>query len=137
MNKLPRSLRDGFVAAVIRSPLHRIMSGSVVLITYAGRRSGQQHSLPVMFAEAESGLIIFVGHAEQKVWWRNLIERAPVRVRLRGVELEGYGEVVKDVSSLATRYAERFPRMRGMIGKTDRPVFVRVAELRPAAGSSC
>jgi hypothetical protein len=126
-------MRDGFVAAVLRSPLHRLLSGSLLLVSFTGRRTGQEHTRPVMFAEDERGLIIFVGHAEQKVWWRNLTERAPVRVRLRGLELEGYGEVVKRDSALAGRYLARFPRARAAIDEADEPIFVRVAELRPSA----
>lgn len=133
MNKALRSVRDGFVAAVLRSPLHRVLSGSLVLISFTGRRTGREHSRPVMFAGDEQGLIIFVGHAAQKVWWRNLTERAPVRVRLRGRELEGYGEVVTRDSALAARYLARFPRARTAIDEADEPTFVRVAELRPSA----
>ena len=83
MNRVVRRLRDGFVGAVLRSPLHRLLSGSLLLISFTGRRTGQEHSRPVMFAEDEQGLIILVGHPEQKVWWRNLSEGAPVRVRMR------------------------------------------------------
>jgi hypothetical protein len=133
VNKVLRSVRDGIVGAVLCSPLHRMLSGSLLLISFTGRRTGQEHSRPVMFAGDERGLIIFVGHAEQKVWWRNLTERAPVRVRLRGRELEGYGEVVKRDSALAGRYVVRFPRARTAIDEADDPIFVRVAELQPSA----
>jgi F420H(2)-dependent quinone reductase len=133
VNKVLRSLRDGFVAGVLRSPLHRLLSGSLLLVSFRGRRTGQEHTRPVMFAEDERGLIIFVGHAEQKVWWRNLIERAPVRVRLRGLELEGYGEVVNGDAALAAGYLARFPRARAAIDEAGEPVFVRVGELRRSA----
>jgi hypothetical protein len=127
---MPRRLRDGFVAAMLRSPLHRFLSGSLLLISFTGRRTGQEHSRPVMFAEDEGGLIIFVGHPEKKVWWRNLSEGTPVRVRVRGLELEGCGEVVRGDSSLAARYIERFPRARTAIDETNEPIFVRVHEPR-------
>jgi deazaflavin-dependent oxidoreductase (nitroreductase family) len=134
VNRVVRRLADGFVTAVLRSPLHGLMSGSLLLISFTGRRTGQEHSRPVMFAEDEGGLIILVGHAEQKVWWRNLSEGAPVRVRVRGREIEGYGEVVRgDSSSLAARYLERFPRARSAISRANEPVFVRVRDLRPTS----
>ena len=133
MNKALRFVRDGFVTVVLRSPLHRLLSGSLLLVSFRGRRSGQEHSRPVMFAGDERGLIIFVGHAEQKVWWRNLTERAPVRVRLRGLELEGYGEVVKQDAALTGRYLARFPSACAAIEEADEPVFVLVGELRRSA----
>jgi hypothetical protein len=133
VNKVLRSVRDGFVAAVLRSPLHRLLSGSLLLISFTGRRTGQEHTRPVMFAEDAGGLIVLVGRAEQKVWWRNLAERAPVRVRLRGRKLEGYGEVAKQDSALAERYIARFPRARTAIDEADERIFIRVAELRPSA----
>jgi F420H(2)-dependent quinone reductase len=126
-----RRLRDGFVAAVLRSPLHRVLSGSLLLIRFTGRRTGREHSRPVMFAEDAGELIIFVGNAEKKVWWRNLEQGAPVHVRVRGRESAGYGEVIRGDSALAARYLERFPRARTAIAKTDEPAFVRVRDLRP------
>ena len=43
-----------FVKAVLRSPVHRLLSGSLVLLTYTGRRSGRRYTLPVMYAEQGS-----------------------------------------------------------------------------------
>lgn len=126
MNRTLQRLRDGVVAAILRSPLHRLLSGSLLLISFTGRRTGKEHSRPVMFAEDEGGLIILVGRPEKKVWWRNLNEGASVRVRVRGLERKGYGEVVRGDSSLSARYLERFPRARSAISGTDEPIFVRV-----------
>ena len=39
---------------------------------------------PVMYAEREGTLTIFVGHSERKRWWRKLRVGAEVEVRLRG-----------------------------------------------------
>lgn len=39
---------------------------------------------------------IMVGWPEQKRWWRNLRGGAPLRMRLRGRELAGYGEAIGD-----------------------------------------
>jgi deazaflavin-dependent oxidoreductase (nitroreductase family) len=126
-----RRLRDGFVAALLRSPVHRFLSGSLLLITVTGRRSGKQRTLPVMYAEDEGGLIIFVGHAQTKAWWRNLSAGAAVRVRMRDLEYEAQGDVVRHDPSLAARYLERFPKARKAVGETNDPVFVRVRALRP------
>jgi len=63
-----RRLANRCVIGLLRSPLHRLASGSLLLITYRGRRSGRQFTIPVMYAERDGVLTIFVGNAEQKVW---------------------------------------------------------------------
>ncbi len=79
-----RMLRFGnvFVAALLRSPLHRTLSRSSILISYRGRKSGRESTLPVAYAEDAYGLIAFVGHAAGKTWWRNM-PGATVRVSSR------------------------------------------------------
>jgi hypothetical protein len=78
-----------FVIGLLRSPLHRPASGSLLLITYRGRRSGRRFTIPAMYAERDGALTIFVGHPERKRWWRNLRVGAEVEVRLRGRRLRG------------------------------------------------
>jgi hypothetical protein len=89
-----------FVIGLLRSPLHRPASGSLLLITYRGRRSGRHFTIPAMYAEHDGAPTIFVGHPERKRWWRNLRVGAEVEVRLRGRRLRGQGAVVEDVAAL-------------------------------------
>jgi deazaflavin-dependent oxidoreductase (nitroreductase family) len=119
-----------FVIGLLRSPLHRLASGSLLLITYRGRRSGRRFTIPVMYAEREGTLTIFVGQPEQKRWWRNLRGGAEVEVRLRGRRLRGQAEVVEDSAAVET-YLDRYPRARKAIEVADSPTFVRVAALTP------
>lgn len=37
-----RRIGNQFVAALLRSPLHRALSGSLILISYRGRKSGRE-----------------------------------------------------------------------------------------------
>jgi hypothetical protein len=37
-----RRIRNQFVAALLRSPIHRALSGSLILISYRGRKSGRE-----------------------------------------------------------------------------------------------
>jgi hypothetical protein len=119
-----------FVIGLLRSPLHRLASGSLLLITYRGRSSGRHFTIPVMYAEREGTLTVFVGHPEQKRWWRNVGGGAEVEVRLRGRRLRGQAEVVKDSAAVET-YLDRYPRARKAIEGADSPTFVRVAALTP------
>lgn len=97
---------------------------------YRGRRSGRRFTIPVMYAEREGTLTIFVGHPERKRWWRNLRVGAEVEVRLRGRRLRGQADVVEDSAAVET-YLDRYPRARTVIEAADSPTFVRVAALTP------
>src|SRR3954447_7115833 len=111
-----------FVIGLLRSPLHRLASGSLLLITYRGRSSGRGFTLPVMYAEREETLTIFVAHPEQKRWWGNLHGGAKVEVRLRVRRLRGQAEVVEDSAAVDT-YLDRYPRARTAIESTESPTF--------------
>jgi hypothetical protein len=43
------------VHLLLRSPLHRLLSGSLVILTYQGRKSGRWRSLPCMYARDGPG----------------------------------------------------------------------------------
>jgi deazaflavin-dependent oxidoreductase (nitroreductase family) len=69
-----------FVAAILRSPLHRLLSGRVLLLTYTGRKTGARYTFPVGYSrEGETLTIVSTRH-----WWKNLRGGAPVMVRLQG-----------------------------------------------------
>jgi deazaflavin-dependent oxidoreductase (nitroreductase family) len=131
MSKRLQRVGNLFVIGLLRSPLHRLASGSLLLITYRGRSSGRRFTIPVMYAERDGTLTIFVGHPERKKWWRNLRVGAQVEVRLRGRRLRGQAEVARDSAAVET-YVARYPRARMAIEAADPPTFVRVAALTPS-----
>ena len=78
MRKRLQRFGNLFVIGLLRSPFHRLASGSILLLTYRGRRSGRRFTIPVAYAEQERTLSVFVGHPERKTWWRNLRDGAEV-----------------------------------------------------------
>ena len=88
---IPPLLND-FMRFVLRSPLHGMVSKSVLLITFTGRKSGKRFTTPVSYSLDGERVMIF-SHAE---WWKNLIGGSPVTLRLRGRSVEGTAEVVAD-----------------------------------------
>ena len=42
---------------LLRSPAHRLLSGSVLLLQYTGRRTGRRYGLPVMYASSGGEVI--------------------------------------------------------------------------------
>jgi hypothetical protein len=88
------------VKTLLRSPAHRLVSGSLALITVTGRRSGREYTFPVNYTREGDRVRIAVGWPESKVWWRNLTgEGAPVDIVLAGERLHGHAVASGDESS--------------------------------------
>ena len=83
-------LYNPIVVSLLRSPLHGVMSKSVMLLTYRGRRSAREFTTPVSYVRDGDNLLV-VGSRDHS-WWKNLRDGAPVVVRVRGLELEGIAE---------------------------------------------
>lgn len=87
MNKIA----NPFVKLILRSPLHAWMSAALLLITYRGRKSGKEFTLPVQYVQDGNHIYILPGYAEKKTWWRNLKGGADVQVTLKGQTRSGVG----------------------------------------------
>ncbi len=53
---------------VLRSPAHGMVSKTILLITFTGRKSGQTFTTPVSYSQSGGQVTIFT-HA---LWWKNL-----------------------------------------------------------------
>ena len=83
---------------VLRSPMHGMVSKSVLLISFSGRKSGKTYTTPVSYSQNGDQVTIFT-HA---AWWKNLRSGTPVTLRLRGRELRGLAEpVAEDKQAIA------------------------------------
>jgi hypothetical protein len=92
------------IKLMLRSPLHPLLSGGLLLITVTGRRSGREFTFPVSYSRpSEDKVEITVGWPERKKWWRNLRGKGgPVRLRLRGKERTGHAVARGDAESGVT-----------------------------------
>ncbi|MCB9423411.1 MAG: nitroreductase family deazaflavin-dependent oxidoreductase [Ardenticatenaceae bacterium] len=70
---------------ILRSPVHRLVSKTFLLISFTGRKSGKTYTTPVSYSQEGDEVVIFT-HAN---WWKNLRGDAPVTLRLRGREIRG------------------------------------------------
>ncbi len=77
---------------VLRSPVHGIVSKTVLLITFTGRKSGKTYTTPVSYSQNGDQVYIFT-HAD---WWKNLLSGASVSLRIQGRELQGLAEAVAE-----------------------------------------
>jgi F420H(2)-dependent quinone reductase len=83
--------------AILRSPIHGLASGRVALLTYTGRGSGREYTIPCFYRDKGDEVTIAVGWPDRKVWWRNLTgEGGPVRLVVRGRELRGHAIATRD-----------------------------------------
>jgi deazaflavin-dependent oxidoreductase (nitroreductase family) len=87
---------------ILRSPMHSVVSKSILLISFTGRKSGNTYTTPVSYSQTGDQVRIFT-HAD---WWKNLRSGAPVTLRLRGRELKGLAEpVAEDKQAIAAGLA--------------------------------
>ena len=107
------------VRLTLRSPMHPLLSRSLVILSYRGRKTGRWRSLPCMYARNGQELFIIPGQPDRKVWWRNLRRPSPVRLRLRGRDLEGTATASTDPEAIAAglhRYLARYPKAAKALG---------------------
>ncbi len=77
---------------ILRSPMHAMVSKTILLITFTGRKSGKIYTTPVDYSQDGDQVTIFT-HAS---WWKNLRGGAPVSLRLRGKDVMGVPEPVAE-----------------------------------------
>jgi len=83
-------LYNPLVASLLCSPLHALISGSVLLLTFQGRGSGRTYTTPVNYVRDGEDLLLVA--ARDHTWWKNLRGGAPVKLRIRGRDVEGVAE---------------------------------------------
>jgi hypothetical protein len=105
---------NAFTCWILRMPLlRRLADHQVIELRFTGARTGKPVVLPVMYAQSDDVLVVLVGGADQKRWWRNFVRPRPVGVRLRGAARRGIGQVLEPGAAgraeAATVYSARFP----------------------------
>jgi hypothetical protein len=111
------TFRNWVVNPVVRlllgSPLHRLVSSSLVTLAYQGGRTGRWHCRPGVDARDGQDLSIVAAQPHSKVWWRNLRQPARVRLHLQGRDVDGTTTATSDPEAVAAglgRYLQRYPR---------------------------
>ena len=95
--RLVMKTANAVVSGLLRSPLHGLLSGTVLLITFTGRKSGQRFTTPVTYLRDGEQLLVFT----PAPWWKNLRGGAPVRLRLQGRALAARATPVEDEDTVA------------------------------------
>jgi deazaflavin-dependent oxidoreductase (nitroreductase family) len=100
---------NDFVAWVLRSPFHGLLSKNMMLVTVTGCKSGKQISTPTNYLR--DGNTLWVISWRERTWWRNLRGGANVRVLLAGRGVEGRGQVVEEEKAVAQSLFEYYQKV--------------------------
>jgi hypothetical protein len=99
---------NALVAAVLCSPLHRMLDRRTALLTITGRRSGRRFNVPVDYSR--DGRVIHIISRTDHHWWQNLEGGEHLTIRLGGVEYRAFGEVREMSEADRIRFIQGFWR---------------------------
>jgi len=109
------------LVAVLRSRFHSRISGSLMALTFRGRKSGKQYRIPVGYLQQGNRIFVF----SHSAWSKNFRGGAPASVRVRGHELRGAASVMNDpaeiaatVAAMVAKNGEAMSRRMGILGET-------------------
>jgi deazaflavin-dependent oxidoreductase (nitroreductase family) len=83
---------------LLRSPFHGTVSKNMMLISYAGRKSGKLYTTPVNYLrlQDQEGEFLAITSLRERVWWHNLRGGSQVTLRFQGQDLQATAEVCED-----------------------------------------
>ena len=92
----PPNWVNRMMCSALRTPgLQSILGRSTAVLTFTGRRSGSQITIPVTYVR--TGDRVFLMTKAVRNWWRNFAQEPAVRLRLKGVGYTGTARAVTDI----------------------------------------
>jgi hypothetical protein len=97
---------------LLRSPAHGLLSDSLMLITFTGRKSGKQFTTPVRYMQTGDTVRCFT--AAENQWWRNLRSGSRVSLLIKGQLSDYQAQAIfdnpADIRKKLVSYLELFPQ---------------------------
>jgi len=87
--------------------LHRLLDGTLVLLTYTGRKTGRQYTIPIGYFAWEEGELMSFSSAR---WWTNLRSSPPVTLLLKGHRVQAIPTVIDTLEEFIKRLGPRAAR---------------------------
>ncbi len=116
---------NDFMAWVLRSPFHGMLSGGMMLITITGRKTGKKYTTPVgYYAEGDA---LWVITSRERKWWKNLQGSAEVSLLLKRKPAHGIANVELDEKSVEARMLEYLHH----VPQAAKPMKIRVEDGKP------
>ncbi len=112
MSTLLYRIINPIVKALLRSPLHGVMSGNTLIIEFTGRKSGRSLSTPISYWENEGRVHAFTSKASK--WWLNLQNEAQVHLVIKGKRIATVAHVesedLETIIRMQTAFLRAVPR---------------------------
>ena len=113
---------------LLNSPLHGVMSGSVMVVYFTGRRTGKRRWTPVRYLrQTDASVACLTGR--ETGWWPNFLQPRDVELQLAGRRVAACAHARPDdaqlKSSVLRETLERFPAdapYHGIVAKRGRKV---------------
>ena len=93
---------------LLRSPLHRLLDGTLVLLTYTGRKTGKQYTIPIGYFVWGEGELLSFSSAR---WRTNLRDGAPVTLLLKGRRVQAVPTVIEEHEAVINTLEEFIKRL--------------------------
>lgn len=116
---------NDFMAWVLRSPLHGMLSNGMMLITITGRKTGRKYTTPVGYYV--EGDCLWVITSRDRTWWKNLQGGATVDLLLKRKPVQGLADVDLDEKSVGARMYEYLRH----VPQAAKPMKVRMEDGKP------
>ena len=108
---------NDFMSWVLRSPLHGMLSNSMMLITVTGRKTGKKYTTPVGYYRESGYLWVITGR--NRTWWKNLWDGAEVSLLLKRKPVTAFAELDLDEKTVEARmveYIQHIPQAAKQLG---------------------
>jgi F420H(2)-dependent quinone reductase len=97
---VPRSpfamqMRNITLSLLLRSPFHKRVSNTLLLLAFRGRKSGKKYCFPVGYIQQDKNELLVLT-PKKRSWWKNFRDGAPVTVSMQGQKRQGSAEVIYD-----------------------------------------
>ena len=107
------------VRVLLRSPLHGLLSSSLALLAYTGRRTGRRRALPVMYARVEDRVVRACRSSGEEALVAELPPADAGRGAAPGTGVSGSGHLAgegAETERALALYLGRFPRAAKALG---------------------
>jgi hypothetical protein len=95
---------NNFMAWLLRSPFHGMLSKGMMLITVTGRKTKKKYTTPVGYYESDGYLWTIT--SRNRTWWKNVQGGAEVLLCLKGKDARAFSDIDLDEESIKTRIAD-------------------------------
>jgi deazaflavin-dependent oxidoreductase (nitroreductase family) len=117
---------NDFMAWVLRSPLHGMLSKDMMLITITGRKTGKKYTTPVGYYR--EGGYLWVITSRERTWWKNLQGGAEVGLLLKRKSVKGIADTELNETAVEKRMYEYIKHVPQAI----KPMGIRMEDGKPS-----